>query len=244
MRPRSTVFMSRVTLHGQRDDGLTCGERCWVGLHKGAAILRFLTWVMLPTHLIGLLTPFLFSPNPSFCDFEALGQVCTIDGFSVEQHDVPTDGRRSQTTLCAEEYKYVFTVGNGTRKYTSRIERHSWPGRCPEGSLGVLQKRLTYDAGQTVDCWRATSESSWVYQCGNQPHCFKVFNPAEEAKVPWRRGILMVSWGIRIVLIYVLCACGAVWSELSRAVHHGQSRLFVCLTYSMASLQAGRVLWR
>ena len=102
-------------------------------------------------------------------------------------------------------YKYLFAVGNETRTYTSRIERQSQSGPCPVGDL-FLQ---TYDAGQTVDCWRArTAEVSSAYQCGNKPDCFKIFDPAEDAKETAESGVLLMIGGavvIGMLVVFVPC---------------------------------------
>ncbi|CEL95465.1 unnamed protein product [Vitrella brassicaformis CCMP3155] len=138
------------------------------------------------------------SLNPA-ADFEALGRVCTIDDIGAKQYQITGSEERDR---CEEEYKYFFTVGNGTRIYTSRIEKQSRPGPCPVGFLDLQ----TYAVGQTVDCWRARKEVSSVYQCGNKPECYKIFDPAAEAKEWAKTGVTLMIIGGAFIGVAVLLA--------------------------------------
>jgi len=59
-----------------------------------------------------------------------------------------------------------------------------------------------------VDCWRARREVSSVYQCGNSPECFKIFDPADEANGRAGSGVtFLIIGGVFIGMAVLVCAC-------------------------------------
>lgn len=148
-------------------------------------------------------------------DFKLLGgsQGCLIKSHVITHK---TECESKGGCRCDETQTFSFCLpddrGAGCTEYKSKSNTE----RACDGTCEDCPTELNFpkwEDGDSTKCWKATGKGKvgFPYRCGNTPSCYKIFDPADEA-----RGVKLIGIGLMVPGL-VLFAFGLACIKLTQS---------------------------